>query len=62
MRPMPDVEEIGGSHLLVYSTRDEYIDQMKKLMENPVTNTVSMEKCSWKEKARQFEEILTSIV
>jgi phosphatidyl-myo-inositol dimannoside synthase len=62
MRPMPDVEEIGGSHLLVYRTRYEYVDHMKRLMENPITDTISMDRCSWKEKARQFEEILMTVV
>ena len=44
MRPMPDVEEIGGAHLLVYRTREEYIDQIKKLMENPETDSLNVEK------------------
>jgi len=62
MRPMPDVEEIGGNHLLVYRTRNEYIDQIKKLMANPETDAINLEEYSWKEKARQFEEILRTVV
>jgi phosphatidyl-myo-inositol dimannoside synthase len=62
MRPMPDVEEIGGSHLLVYRTRDEYIGQIKKLMANPETDSFNVEEYSWKEKARRFEKILESVV
>ncbi|MGB7788935.1 glycosyltransferase [Methanoregula sp.] len=62
MRPMPDVEEIGGSHLLVYRTREEYIGQIKKLMANPETVSLNVEKYSWKEKAGEFEEILRTVV
>jgi hypothetical protein len=62
MRPMPDVEQIGGNHLLVYRTRNEYINQIKKLMANPETNSINLEEYSWKEKARQFEEIMRTVV
>lgn len=62
MRPMPDVEEIGGPHLRVYRTRDEYINHMKNLMRHPQTDTIDLEKYSWKEKARQFEVLLGTIV
>ena len=62
MRPMPDVEDIGGSHLLIYRTREEYISQIKKLMVNPEKDSLNVERYSWKEKARQFEEILQTVV
>jgi phosphatidyl-myo-inositol dimannoside synthase len=61
MRPMPDVEKTGASHLRVYRTRDEYIGIMKELMEKPVTGSMDPEKNSWKEKSRQFEAILRSV-
>ena len=35
MRPMPDVERIGGPNLFVYRTREEYIEQVKHLMTHP---------------------------
>jgi phosphatidyl-myo-inositol dimannoside synthase len=58
MRPMPDVERIGGPNLNVYRTRDEFITYIKLLIDNPVTYSINLEKYSWKEKARQFEELL----
>jgi glycosyltransferase involved in cell wall biosynthesis len=62
MRPMPDVEKIGGPNLNVYRTQDEYIDLIKKVMETRKTYAINLEKHSWKEKARQFEEILNGII
>ncbi len=62
MRPMTDVEKMGGPHLWVYRTQDEYIEQIKKLMQNPVIFTMNLENNSWKEKSRQFEAVLQSII
>ena len=61
MRPMQDVEKIGGPHISVYRTQDEFITLIKDLMDHPVTFTLDFENHSWKEKSRQFEEILKTI-
>ena len=37
MRPIPDVARIGGPNLFVYRTQDEFVSQVKTLMEKPVT-------------------------
>jgi phosphatidyl-myo-inositol dimannoside synthase len=58
MRPMPDVERIGGPNLNVYRTRDEFVTYIKQLIDNPVTYSINLEKYSWREKAHQFEELL----
>jgi len=62
MRPMPDVEKIGGSDLFVYRTQDEYIAHIRAIMDHPVTVSMNPEKNSWREKSRQFEEIFNRIV
>jgi phosphatidyl-myo-inositol dimannoside synthase len=62
MRPIPDVTRIGGPNLFVYRTQEEYIAEIKSLMDNPVTFSINLENYSWKEKARQFETILQSII
>ena len=62
MRPIPDVERMGGANLFVYRSQEEYIGRVRSLMENPATFAIDMEGFSWKEKARQFEEILHSLV
>jgi glycosyltransferase involved in cell wall biosynthesis len=62
MRPIPDVTRIGGPNLSVYRTQEEYIAEIKRLMDNPVTFSINLENYSWKEKARQFETLLQSII
>lgn len=62
MRPIPDVTRIGGPNLFVYRTQDEYIAEIKALMNNPVNFSIDLENYSWKEKARQFETLLQSFV
>ena len=62
MRPMPDVERIGGPDLFVYRTREEYIEHVKHLMTHPATSSMDLEKYSWKKKARQFEELFQSLL
>jgi glycosyltransferase involved in cell wall biosynthesis len=60
MRPIPDVEQIGGPNLFVYRTREEFIMQIQYLMLNRPSFSINLEKYSWKEKSRQFEEIFKS--
>jgi glycosyltransferase involved in cell wall biosynthesis len=60
MRPIPDVEQIGGPNLFVYRTREEFISQIQYLMLNRPSFSINLEKYSWKEKSRQFEEIFKS--
>ena len=60
MRPIPDVEQIGGPNLFVYRTQEEYIAHIQHLMLNRPTFSINLEKYSWKEKSRQFEEIFKS--
>jgi phosphatidyl-myo-inositol dimannoside synthase len=55
MRPIPDVARIGGENLFVYRTREDFVAQVKALMDNPKTYHLDFEHHSWKEKARQFE-------
>jgi len=62
MRPIPDVARIGGPNLFVYKTREEYIAQIQSLMKNPRTFDINLDHYSWKEKARQFEDLLQSLV
>jgi len=62
MRPIPDVTRIGGPHLRVYRTQKEYIGHIRTLMEDPITYSINLENYSWKEKSRQFEAELTSLL
>jgi exoribonuclease R len=62
MRPIPDVARIGGPNLFVYRTQEEYIAQVQSLMKNSRTFDINLENYSWKEKARQFETLLNTLV
>ena len=62
MRPIPDVTRIGGANLSVYRTQEEYIAEIKRLMNDTATFSINLEKYSWKEKARQFETLLQSFI
>jgi glycosyltransferase involved in cell wall biosynthesis len=62
MRPIPDVARIGGPNLFVYKTQEDYIAQVQALMKNPRTFDINLENYSWKEKARQFEALLSNLV
>ena len=62
MRPIPDVARIGGPNLFVYRTQEEFSQQIRFLMKNPRTFNITLEKYSWKERARQFEELLNNVV
>ncbi|MFA5330912.1 MAG: glycosyltransferase family 4 protein [Methanoregula sp.] len=61
MRPIPDVARIGGPNLFVYKTPEEFIARVKEQMENPQNYQINLEAYSWKEKARQFETLLTGL-
>jgi phosphatidylinositol alpha-1,6-mannosyltransferase len=62
MRPIPDVTRIGGPNLSVYRTQEEYIEEIKNVMNNPVNFSINLEENSWKEKSRQFETVLKTML
>jgi glycosyltransferase involved in cell wall biosynthesis len=62
MRPIPDVARIGGPNLFVYRTREEFVARIKSLMDNPRTFAIDLKEYSWKEKARQFEALINTLV
>jgi phosphatidyl-myo-inositol dimannoside synthase len=62
MRPIPDVQRIGGPNLFVYRTREEYLEKIKSLMDKTATYCINLDNYSWKEKSRQFEEIFKTVV
>jgi glycosyltransferase involved in cell wall biosynthesis len=61
MRPIPDVERMGGDHLFVYRTRDEFIRHITTLIDTPASFAINCESHSWKEKARQLESVLLEL-
>jgi len=62
MRPIPDVMKIGGPNIFLYRSRQEFIGQIKFLMDNPASYTINLRHHSWKEKSRQLETLLQRLV
>ncbi len=46
-----------GPNLFVYMILDEFVTQVKTLMDKPATFHINLEKYSWKWKARPFENL-----
>jgi len=63
-KPVPDMIKIGGENLFTYQNREEFVTQIKYIIENPKTyqTNINIEKYSWKSKAKEFEEVLNNIV
>jgi glycosyltransferase involved in cell wall biosynthesis len=59
--PIPDIMAIGGPHLSVYRSRQEFMERVKEAMDNPRTFSPDVERFSWKRRAAEFEEILESL-
>ena len=60
--PIPDVMKIGGENLFIYRSKDEFVEEIKKVMDNPRTYRIEMEEYSWKSKAREFEDLLEEVI
>jgi len=60
--PIPGIIKIGGENLFIYRSKDEFVEEIKKIMDNPRTYRIEMEKYSWKSKAREFEDLLEGVV
>lgn len=58
MRPIPDVMKIGGPNIFLYQSQQEFIGQIKSLMDHPVSYTIKLQQYSWKEKSLQVETLL----
>ncbi len=61
MRPIPDVLKIGGRNLFVYRTIPEFIAIIRRLMDERPRFDPDVQRFSWKESARRFEERLASL-
>jgi len=60
--PIPDVIGMGGGHLFIYRDRDEFVRITGELMERSPRYDIRIEEHSWKNKAREFEAIFTSVL
>ncbi len=60
--PIPDIMKIGGENLFIYQSKTEFIEGIKKIMDNPRTYRIDVEKYSWKSGARAFEDLLEDVI
>jgi len=60
--PIPDVMEIGGEHLRIYRSRDEFMRMLDEITRGPGTYLPDLGDYSWKRKAEEFEEIFSALV
>ena len=60
--PIPDVMKIGGENLFIYRSRDEFVEGIEKVMDNPRAYRIDVDGYSWKSKAREFEGLLEGVV
>jgi hypothetical protein len=62
MYQISEISRIGGQNLFVYGKRNEFIAQVKTLMDNPETYHINLENYRWKEKTRQFEVVFSGLL
>jgi phosphatidylinositol alpha-1,6-mannosyltransferase len=60
--PIPDIMKIGGENLFIYRSKNEFVEEIKKIMDNQRTYRIDVEGYSWKSKARAFEDLLEVVI
>ena len=59
---IPDVMKVGGENLFIYRNKDEFIREIKRIMDDPRAYRIDVRKYSWQSKAREFEVFLKNII
>jgi glycosyltransferase involved in cell wall biosynthesis len=62
MSPLPDVQKIGGENLFVYHNSAELVGHLRSLMTSTPSYTIDLREFSWKKKAREFEQVFSSVL
>lgn len=60
--PIPDMMKTGGENLFIYRNKEEFVENVKKIMGNERRYEVNVENYSWKEKAAEFETVLIELI
>jgi len=61
-KPSPNMMKMGGENLFTYQKMDEFVEIVKKVIDNPRTYQIDMDRYSWKSKAEEFERVLTDVI
>ncbi|MDN7025043.1 glycosyltransferase [Methanoculleus sp. FWC-SCC1] len=59
--PIPDMIRMGGDHLFIYKNREEFVPKVREVLEGPGRYDIRIAEHSWRNKAREFEEIFERI-
>ncbi|MBP2146857.1 glycosyltransferase involved in cell wall biosynthesis [Methanofollis sp. W23] len=60
--PVPDVMKIAQENYRVYRSEEEYLEQIKDLIEMPRQYDLDLSGYSWKVKAQEFEDLFTRLL
>ncbi|NLB00412.1 MAG: glycosyltransferase [Methanomicrobiales archaeon] len=60
--PIPDMLRMGGDHIAVYRSREEFIERIDELVLSGGRVPAGVEEHSWKKKAEAFEDIFSRLI
>lgn len=60
--PLPDVMKIGGENLFIYKDKNDFVEKVTHIMDNPKAYTMDVSKYSWQSKAKEFEQLLEGLI
>ena len=60
--PIPNIMELGGENLFIYRDMQEFVEVVKRIMDNPRTYPVEVSGYSWKNKAKEMEKVLSEVI
>ncbi|QSZ67277.1 glycosyltransferase WbuB [Methanofollis aquaemaris] len=60
--PVPDVMKIAQENYIVYRSEEEFLEQIKDLIQTPRRYDLDLSDYSWKVKAQEFEDLFTRLL
>ena len=60
--PITDVMNVGGENLFIYKDKEEFVDKVNYIMNNPRKYEMDVNEYSWKRKARELESVLQELI
>jgi len=60
--PIPNIMELGGENLFIYRDMREFVEVVKRIMDDPRAYPVEVGGHSWKNKAEEMERVLDEVV
>lgn len=60
--PLPDVIKVGAENLFIYRDKEEFVERVEYIMDNPRKYEMDVNENSWKRKAGEFESLLKEVI